>query len=678
MSWVTTLAVSTIIAATAIRNAAGKHCPPPSMPVSMPGVFYPTTDDMDYQDLLKKLKRSNAAWDATTGKINCSKIAAENTIDGKEFPSIDGLCNNLNNPIWGATKAPYARIAGTHFGGDGLGDPVTKRLGRTLPNARKISTSYDTGRTLLNFKHSFLTVEFGHFVAHEVSKKSGGSNVNCDEDAKNPICFSIPMPPSDSQFGALQPNEALRLPNLGLKRSATIELVKEANKTQPRQQFNDNTGFIDGSAVCGSKIDTAASLRQTNGADLLAELVTFHGKQGKDLLPFDAGFSGKVNAKCQGRIPLCYHAGDTRATQSTTLATVHTLWLREHNRVVASLKAMNAHWSEERAYREARLIVAALLQHVVYDEYIATLLGKDVVDASLPAYTGYDDCVNPSIFIEFATAAFRMGHSQMATRVQWRDPDYNLIDEHRYRFDFKQVDHYYLRQDGSFDNYMRGLLGQSAYEIDRFTTGELTNYLFQPRDLKGRFVAPADDLTAVTIQRGRDHGLASYVIMRDIALKHFEEKNVAVPDPPIRAAVLNRLLAIYDDIERVDLYVGGVSETHMKESEVGPTFAYIIAKQFLHSRDGDRFFYKNPDVGSGRPVFTREQVTAIDATTMAAIVCGVADDSDTMKIQEKAFDFMGKRTGKIERKRCEDILAEQGLDLTPWKGKIVISIDYFT
>ena len=340
----------------------------------------------------------------------------------------------------------------------------------------------------------------------------------------------------------------------------------------------------------------------------------------------------------------------------------HALAARAQSRRREFESDMNAHWSEERAYREARLIVAALLQHVVYDEYIATLLGKDVVDASLPAYTGYDDCVSPSIFIEFATAAFRMGHSQMATRVQLRDPDYNLIDEHRYRFDFKQVDHYYLRQDGSFDNYMRGLLGQSAYEVDRFTTGELTNYLFQPRNLKDEFVAPANDLT---IQRGRDHGLASYVIMRDIALKHFEEKNVTVPDPLIRAAVLNRLLAIYDDIERVDLYVGGVSETHMKASEVGPTFAYIIAKQFLHSRDGDRFFYKNPDFG-----FTREQVTAIDATTMAAIVCGVADNPGTMKIQAKAFDFMEKKTGKIERKRCEDILAEHGLDLTPWKGKI--------
>ena len=606
---------------------------------------------MDFRYVLEKLGRVDA-WNGTTGQIDCDKIVADNTVDGKEFPSIDGLCNNLAHPFWGATKAPFARMTGTHYGGDGMNDPTTERLGRPLPNARNVSVSYDFGRTIFDHQHSFLIAEFGHFVAHDVSKKSGGSNVNCKKDRANPICFDIPVPPNDHQFGAGQPNEAFRTPYLELKRSGTVKLVKGAK--QARQQFNDNTGLVDASAVYGSNVDTAMSLRRLSDADLLA----FHDRAGKEFLPFDAGFSGKLSAKCQGQLPLCYHAGDSRATQSTTLAMVHGLWLRLHNRIVVELKGLNSHWSEERVYREARQIVAALLQRVVYEEYVPALLGKRVVDAMLPSYGGYNESVDPTIFIEFVSAAFRMGHSQMVSRIDLLDPDYTPIGELLLRDDFKQAGRYYLEPKASFDNYMRGLLGKKAYEVDRFTTKELNDYLFQPVDATGRPNGPADDLTAVTIQRGRDHGLPSWLVMKNIAVDYFKTANVRVPNPIMEDGRERRLLAIYGDMGRIDLYVGGVSETHMPKSELGPTFSYIVAKQFLHSRDGDRFFYKNPGV------FMPSQERAIDATTLAAIICYVADNPDTMKVQANAFDF----AKNDQRQYCSDLLTTNGLDLKPWKG----------
>ena len=53
-----------------------------------------------------------------------------------------------------------------------------------------------------------------------------------------------------------------------------------------------------------------------------------------------------------------------RASEHQTLASIHTLWLREHNRIAKRLKVINPHWSGETLYNEARKIVSALHQIV--------------------------------------------------------------------------------------------------------------------------------------------------------------------------------------------------------------------------------------------------------------------------------------------------------------------------
>ena len=96
---------------------------------------------------------------------------------------------------------------------------------------------------------------------------------------------------------------------------------------------------------------------------------------------------------------------------------MHTIWMREHNRIASDLRKLNPSWDDEKLYQEARRINVAQYQHIVYKEWLPLVLGHDFMDkfGLWPLSKGYSDAYmdtfDPRITNEFAASAFRFGHS---------------------------------------------------------------------------------------------------------------------------------------------------------------------------------------------------------------------------------------------------------------------------
>jgi peroxidase len=74
--------------------------------------------------------------------------------------------------------------------------------------------------------------------------------------------------------------------------------------------------------------------------------------------------------------------------------------------------------------------------------------------------------------------------------------------------------------------------------------------------------------------------------------------------------VVEDLKLLYNSVDDIDLNIAGVSEKNLEGAAVGPTYACIIAEQFMRLKRGDRYFY---DLGGQSGSFTegiRKTITA--------------------------------------------------------------------
>lgn len=508
----------------------------------------------------------------------------------QDFRSINGFGNNKENPSLGMAHGNLPRICPANYA-DGIStlDVEGKSNPRTISNI--VCSQDDQIFDQMNLS-DYVWV-FGQFIDHDIVEVADGEE------------FSPIIVPGDDQFftpGSIIP----------MSRSQFVEGTG-SDVNNPRAYTNEITAFIDGSAIYGSSESVSNGLRSfQNGKLKVSE---------GNLLPWNT-INGEFNSIIDPNAPFMasggisdklFLAGDARANENILLASMHTLFVREHNRICDELLQENPAWSDEIIFQLARKEVGAILQSIVYNEWLPAM------GVLLPEYQGYDASTDPSVSNLFSAAAFRVGHTLLSTNIirmnneglelglgslSLKDAFFNPIE---------------IPFAGGIDPLLKGMAQQVQQKMDAKVVEDVRNFLFGSPDAGGL------DLAAININRGRERGLPNYNDIRTYfglpRLNSFAELT-----SDIDASIL--LSGVYDSIDEVDAWVGLVSEDPLNGTIFGQLLTLILEDQFIRLRDGDRYFYLND------PYFAQEKQIEISQTRLSDLV---SRNTSLTAIQEDLF-----------------------------------------
>lgn len=516
--------------------------------------------------------------------------------DVLEFQRIDGICNNLDpqRQLYGSREhlqlrrmngVPFA-VSAAESGAPDQVDSVRLISDQVIDQISSIPNQYGA---------STLLVYMGQFIDHDLTL----------------IEF---LPPSERIFLQGTPP---------LEDSFFFDLSVIVPGSDPVLNPNAATAWADLSMVYGSDIETARSLRDPSDFAKLDSL--FRG--GQEFLPRaseinEPGNDRFVETAMSPMIPGLFAAGDIRTNEQIMLASFHTLFMREHNRLVTDQirsSASNVPQSTlnlcppgttveqtlqnqqvadacELIYQLARRVNIAQWQKLVFVEYFDSWHNLDQEIGgpnSLPPFV-YNDTLSPDIDIFFSTVTYRFGHTGVVNYVARLDPE-----------EGSTMDSVFLGnaffnpgavvRDGGADTLLNGAANQCHERRDSFIVSGIRNFLF------GAIPDAPDsdnmDLPSFNIERGRDHEVALYNDARAFyGLPTFDTflEVVNAPGLPDQSCIAEMLEQTFGEIDNCDSFVCGLAEPSTR-GELGELFFAAQDDQFRRIRDGDRFYYLNEE-----------------------------------------------------------------------------------
>ena len=515
-----------------------------------------------------------------------------------EFRAINGAENNLKNPQLGSEDTNLTRLFRVFYEDSVNAPRVTGPTGNTLPNPRTISNAVVAQEMLVtNYLNATDWLwQWGQFIDHDLTLNEGSPESSPPEDF-----IPIAVPQNDPHDPFVQ-DGVTQLPFI---RSVAAKGTG-ADSDNPRQQTNQITHFIDASSVYGSTPEVAQALRDPNGGGRLLTQTKLLNGTAEELLPFQS----EADAPAANPVGLPAHetfvAGDVRVNEQPGLTGVHTLFAREHNRIAGAIEARLAAGDAEIVakfnesglseddfiYESARKVVGARIQIITYNEFLPLLVGSqytpvnDVLGGGfgIAPFTGYQPNVDPSVSNEFANAAYRLGHTLLSpeiVRLEQNGLSGTFLGDAF--FNSNQI--YDPKNDKGLgvNSLYSGMGLHVAQEYDNQIVDGLRNFLFD--EARGGL-----DLASVNIARGREVGLPTLNEARQLlGLEPYSSFEQISSTP----GVAERLASVYESVDDVDLWLGGISEDHVNGGLLGETFNLIVSDQFQRTRDGDRFFYLN-------------------------------------------------------------------------------------
>uniref|UniRef100_A0A3B5M9Z1 Thyroid peroxidase n=1 Tax=Xiphophorus couchianus TaxID=32473 RepID=A0A3B5M9Z1_9TELE len=528
-----------------------------------------------------------------------------------KYRSISGVCNNRQNPDWGAANTALVRWLPAEYE-DGEEEPRgwdPQRSGPVRSAPRRVSREVvRTSCKGSDAAYSQLLADWGQYIDHDVTltpQSLSGAASWAQRDCRTSCgnlhpCFPI--------------QDSLCMPFHRSTPACSSRTGSGILRALQRQQLNAVSSFIDASLVYGHTPQLQRDLRDLSGrSGKLAVNGRFRDRQGRPYLPFVAA----TPSAC-GRGMECFRAGDGRVNEGLPLIALHTLWLREHNRLAETLKLINQHWSPEAVFQEARKIVGALHQVRVRRPLQDRCSSHTNITSLMPLNKNLGlicFCVYRSN--ECYSQPVKCGVCVCA---------------------------------GGIEPTLRGMVATAAAVTapDSLLVEEVTESLLVLDSQQNL------DLAALNLQRGRDHGLPGYNDWRDFC----GLKRIATLDDLAEVVrdrrVAEKILHLYQHPDNIDVWLGGLVENFLPGSRTGPLFACLIGKQMKLLRDGDRFWWEADGV------FTRQQREQLWKTSLSRIIC---ENSDIQEIPADPFRLAQYPAGFLH---CSAVPA---LSLEAWRDE---------
>ena len=232
---------------------------------------------------------------------------------------LNGSGNNILNPTWGMTDTPFLRSK-LH---------VVNSSNRPPPRAVSTALFAQQALTRLPTYSSSSTDMFTYFGLW-VSFDTAWAKPNSSE----PDPISLPADDWASPYLSSIPFERTRHKKIG----------------GVREQLNSNTAFLDAELVYGNNEARAAALRTFTGGRLKT---TADGGA-----PFDDSATNTCGCPVQNPRGLpsskLQFTGNERANLAMPVVALHSVFLREHNRLCAKLQLAEPSWTDEQLYQRAR------------------------------------------------------------------------------------------------------------------------------------------------------------------------------------------------------------------------------------------------------------------------------------------------------------------------------------
>jgi peroxidase len=521
----------------------------------------------------------------------------------QQYRTIDGTCNNRAHPKRGAVDTPLLRLAPPQYNDGFQTVKIAGHNGHRLPGARKVSLAVaKTTHKDPDPAVSMMVFRLGQFLDHDISftpeeEENPGHHDPCEKsEATAPIAIERDDPWYDGRKRHCLPF-ARSLP--------TMEPNHQKNGPKVvRQQLNDITAYIDASNVYGSSKEILDKVRDSNSIFLRTSSWNQH-----KLMPL----RGANETGCIKGVTACFRAGDGRVNENAGLASMHTMWVLQHNKIAQKIKDRRSYWSNEKIFQETRRIIGAMHQHITYNEFLPVILGDHYMrkyNLKLHNYLSptYNPSCDPTVTNEFATAAFRFGHTFVGNRLfaaaGGRVKRVDLVKNFN--------DPSSLTKPGYVGGYLKGDAEHGAEPFDRFFVSAVRNRLFETNATRRDGL----DLVSLNIQRGRDHGLPSYsAYMKFCGYDQVNRWNDL--EQHMTPGALTAMKKVYRSVKDIDLFIGIVSEKMVPGGHIGRTGACILGHQFRQLRCGDRFWYENAHTYG----FTSAQLRELKKTTLAGTIC---------------------------------------------------------